>query len=91
MNRQEYLLGKLAEESVEVGKEALKAQQFGLDSYHPDDPATSNRDRIAAELNDLLAVALMLDPTLALDLELGNRAQALKVEKVERYYQRTQA
>ena len=91
MNRQEYLLGKMAEESTEVGKEALKAQQFGLDSYHPDDPATSNRDRIAAELNDLLAVALMLDPTLALDLELGNRAQAQKVEKVERYFQRHQS
>ena len=85
MNFKEYLLGKIAEESCEVGKEALKAQQWGLDSWHPDEPNKTNRDRLVAEVNDLLAVVLMLDPSIALEIELGNAAQAAKVIKVQNY------
>lgn len=85
MNFKEHLLGKIAEEACEVGKEALKAQHWGLDSWHPDAPDMTNRDRIVAELNDLLAVVLMLDPSIALEIEFGNQAQAAKVIKVQRF------
>ena len=55
----EELLYKLAEEAMEVGKEAMKAAQFGLDDYHEE---VSNLERLANELNDLIAVVRLLEP-----------------------------
>ena len=53
MNREQYLLGKLAEEGSEVAQMALKTQQFGLDEVYVDE---SNRQRLHGELNDLLTI-----------------------------------
>ncbi len=89
MNFKEHLLGKIAEEACEVGQIAIKAQQFGLDSWHPDDVTKTNRDLLVGELNDLLAVVMMLDPSIALEIEIGNAAQAAKVIKVQHYRART--
>lgn len=58
MNRLQLLLGKLAEECLEVAKEALKAQQFGLDSTYI---GSSNEDRIRQELDDMNAIVEMLN------------------------------
>lgn len=85
MNREQYILSKVAEEAVEVSKEALKAQQFGMQSSHPDEPSITNRDRIVAELNDLLACVFMLDPSIAFEIEHANSRQAAKVLKVSEY------
>lgn len=86
MNREQYLLGKIAEEAAEVAQIALKAQQFGFDSFHPDDPDTTNLDLLRGELNDLLAVVGMLDvPTFA-HIHFKNHAQQVKQRKVEHFF-----
>lgn len=41
MNREQYLLGKLAEEGSEVAQMALKTQQFGLDDVYIDEKQSS--------------------------------------------------
>lgn len=91
MNVEQFLLGKIAEEAGEIAKEALKAQQFGLESYHPDDPArVTNRERLISELNDLLAVVTMLEPNIHDLIQPGNYAQRDKVLKVNRYLRLSQ-
>lgn len=68
MTRFELLMGKLAEESSEVAKIALKTQQFGLDSCHPAS-GHSNRDELHLELNDVLAIVKMLNEEFCLGFE----------------------
>jgi len=53
MTEIQYALGKLAEECTEAAKECLKAQQYGFDSYHPDEPGVTNRERLLKELHDI--------------------------------------
>lgn len=60
MNRTEHLLACLAEEAAEVGLAVGKALRFGLDDGYPQE-STTNADDIARELNDLFAVAEMLE------------------------------
>ncbi len=59
MNRQQYLLGKLAEECSELAQAALKAQQFGLDSVNPYTLKT-NREELESELMDVGGICHML-------------------------------
>jgi hypothetical protein len=59
VNLQEYWLTKLAEECDEVGQRVMKALQFSLDEVQPGQTDT-NRQRIEAELRDLLSVAALL-------------------------------
>lgn len=59
MNLPEYLLVKLAEECAEVQQRVTKALTFTLDEVQPGQEE-SNRERIAQELDDLLAVVEML-------------------------------
>jgi len=61
MNLTEHLLVCLIEECAEVQKAATKALRFGFDDHPPDaDRTSSNAEDIAAELDDLQAVAEML-------------------------------
>jgi NTP pyrophosphatase (non-canonical NTP hydrolase) len=60
MNRTEHLLVCLAEECAEVAKAVSKALRFGLDDGAPGSDATNAQD-IAGELNDLVAVAELLE------------------------------
>lgn len=57
MTHVQYLLIKLAEESTEVAKEALKGSQFGTDSEYKD---TANGQRIQSEFIDLMTILHML-------------------------------
>lgn len=58
MNWTQYLLGKLAEEAVEVAKEALKNQQQGVDSPWKGKPAIYE---VRKEMLEMVAIAQLLD------------------------------
>lgn len=90
MTREQYLLGKIAEEASEIAQIALKAQQFGFDSYHPARPADTNLKLLKAEVNDLLAVLLMLGEPIAPYIFFNNEAQQDKQRKVRKYYELSQ-
>ena len=60
MTRAQLLLGKLAEEGVEVAQIALKAQQFGMDEVRAGQSLT-NAQRVHQELDDLMAQIEMLN------------------------------
>lgn len=49
-------LAMLAEECAEVIQIVGKILRHGYDSYHPDDPSTSNRRLLAKELMDVRTV-----------------------------------
>lgn len=62
-----HLLACMAEEGGEVGKECMKSIRFGLDDQVTLDPygprgtqGPTNRQKIVAELNDVMAVASLL-------------------------------
>lgn len=58
MNKLNYFLLKLAEESNEVGKEALKSIQFGLDSTFKGNPQI---ERLHSEITDFLNMIEILN------------------------------
>lgn len=60
MNRNEHLLSCLAEECAEVAQCVSKALRFGLLEVQPGQSLT-NAERIAQELNDLVAVAELVE------------------------------
>lgn len=84
MNRLQLLLGKLAEEGSEITQIALKTQQFGLHERHPQ-LDEDNRQRIHAELNDLLGIVEMLNEEVAFGFQRDETAIARKREKVNHY------
>ncbi len=86
MNREQYLLTKLAEECSEVTKVALKAQQFGLDGTKEDGGLT-NREKLNAELQDLFSIVEMLCREIKIGFEVDENALHKKMEKVNFYYQ----
>ena len=59
MDRREHLLTCLAEECAEVGQRVAKALRFGLAEVQAGQTLT-NRQRIAEEYRDLVAVANIL-------------------------------
>lgn len=50
------LLVRLAEECSEVIKAVCKANRFGLENTHPQEPRTTNAMTIASELRDVTLV-----------------------------------
>ena len=85
LNRQQYLLTKLAEEASEIAQIALKTQQFGMDEICPQPPET-NKQRIHKELNDLLGVVEMLNQECCFDYQPDDGEIAAKINKVNKYY-----
>lgn len=74
---------KLAEEASEVSQISLKTAQFGLDETYT---GSSNKTRVHAELNDLLAIVDLLNKEFNFGFESNPEAHARKVEKMEYYY-----
>lgn len=84
MDRLQLLLGKLAEEAAEVGKIALKTQQFGLDESHPEQKLT-NKERTHQELNNLLAIVEMLNEQFDFGFTIDREHILNKKLKVNKY------
>lgn len=81
MTRQEHLLTIAMEECAEVAQRISKAARFGLDEVQPGQ-AFTNRERVAQEFSDLVAVLDMLDPKLT---AVSGEEMEDKVRKVEKY------
>lgn len=54
-------LAMLAEECGELVQVVGKILRHGYESYHPENPTETNRDLLANEVCDLLAVIQMMD------------------------------
>ena len=80
MNRTEHLLSCLAEECAEVAHRVSKALRFGLTEIQSGQSLT-NAQRIAQELNDLIAIKELLREN-GVDLRLDHHAVEAKKAKV---------
>jgi len=85
LTRTEYLLVCLLEELGEAAQAVSKALRFGLGSYHPDDPTTDNADLISHELNDVVAVALILQNENQLSHITDRQMIQSKQDKIQTY------
>lgn len=83
MTREQYLLGKLAEEASEIAQMALKTQQFGLDEVYIEE---SNRMRLHSELNDLLTIIHLLNEECQLNFHPDVSYADHKIKKIMKYY-----
>lgn len=92
MTREQYLLGKLAEEALEVAHMALKCSQFGLTDVWPDQTFT-NLERLENEIVDYEGVLQMLSDEYAvmhdftMDPVAYCAALGAKSLKVNKYYE----
>ncbi len=91
LNREQYLLTKAAEECSEISQilmSALKTQQFGMRENKPEEP--TNKERVHAEINDLMALIDMLNEECNLNYnrhDPWNAEQiAKKKERVNHWY-----
>lgn len=87
MDRKEHLLTCLAEECTEVGQRVSKALRFGLDEVQAGQNLT-NRQRIAEEYRDLVAVAnILVEEGImsAGELWIGQAQVDAKRQKIERH------
>jgi NTP pyrophosphatase (non-canonical NTP hydrolase) len=85
MNRLQYLLTKLAEESSELADIALKTSQFGPYNVGPNETET-NREMVTNEFNDVLAVVEMLSDEFGLSICRSDLRIDGKKEKVNRFF-----
>lgn len=81
MTRQDHLMAQAMEECAELAQRVSKAMRFGMEESQPGQSFT-NRERIIAEYNDLVAVMDMAG--FPLQVINGNTLDA-KQEKVEKY------
>lgn len=84
MNRQQYLLSKLAEEAAEVAQIALKTAQFGLDEAQPEQRKT-NAERCHDEIDDMLAIIEMLNDEFGFNFQSQMDRRWTKKDKVNKY------
>lgn len=54
-------LAMLAEEAGEIVQAVGKVLRHGYDSYHPNNPRMNNRELLAKEITDFLAVVELMD------------------------------
>ncbi len=81
MDRNQWILCKIAEEANEVAHRALKAQQFGLDEIQ-ENQLKDNLERLREEMHDLIVVYDMLDGPMR---EPPQVVRAEKHQKMKRY------
>ena len=82
MNRLEHLLTILIEECAEVQQAATKSLRFGLESDYGSE--TTNEEDLNCELNQLIAMAEMLQKE-GVNLTNDAKIRDAKIEKVEEY------
>jgi len=85
MNREQFLLTKLAEEASEVAQMALKTQQFGLDEKK-DDEGPTNRERLNGEISDFQSIVAMLNTECNLNYTIDLEKMGQKFDRVNKYY-----
>ncbi len=90
LDREQFLLTKLAEEACEVAQMALKTQQFGLREIKQGE-TKNNFERLRDELVDLFTILELLDSEgFVTDLHNDNfdsdAAMKAKKERVQKYY-----
>lgn len=84
MKNWQYLLLKLSEECNEVGQMASKNMHFGTEETQTGGVQT-NRERLHAEINDLLGIIELLNEEEGFDFTPNPDKIALKKEKVKFY------
>ncbi len=82
MRKEENLFVIAQEECAEVQQEIAKALRFGLNSHHPSEPETTNRERILTEYYQLQAVMEILMNTTPLGTLPESRISKIKSDKV---------
>ena len=75
----------LSEECAEIIQIAAKIQRFGFESYHPDDPAVTNRTLLEREIADALAVIGLLTANQNIDSARVSAGIQPKIDKLKRY------
>lgn len=85
MNKQQALLGKLAEEASELAHAALKAQMFGLENSHE---GLSKVGMLDSEIKDVLALLVLAHRQLGTKnpLELTESEINNKLDKCSHYW-----
>ncbi len=86
MNKTEHLLSCLIEECSEVIQDACKAQRFGIKDHHPA-RKKQNKDLLTKEINELIAVAMMLHKEGIIDSITNEKIQKDKQQRVLEYMQ----
>ena len=87
--REQYILGKIAEEASEVAQRAIKARDYGLDEVQ-EGKTTNNAERLVEEFYDLvsrLRELESLNPLLVLSSEGAEASFYGKAEQREKYLQ----
>ena len=77
----QYLICKLQEEAAEVIQAVSKINRFGEQGHHPD-RTTTNKQELVAELEDFLAILVVLEQNYWIDLtpsreNIAHKAKAL--------------
>lgn len=82
MNREQHAFLKLGEECNEVAMLCSKIIQFGIDSEYE---GKTNRERLVAELNDIMGCLLHLSAVTDFDYEVDKEARMAKCLKINKY------
>lgn len=82
MNREQHAFLKLGEECNEVAMLCSKIIQFGLDSEYE---GQTNRERLTAELNDIMGCLLNLQVETDFSFDEDREAVWAKFEKMEKF------
>ena len=83
-NKQNEILLITQEECAEVTQAISKCYRFGLDNYKPGKPKT-NREHLAEELGDLLAMVTLCHDFGLVDFEDVMMAKDAKLEKLRQW------
>ncbi len=84
MTKEQYLLGKLAEECIELAKVALKTQQLGAEFRKPYQDMT-NLDNLRIEYNHVAASIKMLNAECGYEIRVNEQCIDYKISRVHEW------